>query len=199
MSMSILLLILLLRQLGGKDSYGSMYKGINGSTVTYCYCWQYYCYWFPELYGVYGWRFILFLLSLFCHLCLLYYVFFSNLVLVFILWFYFTVFNFILVSSFHFSSLFIVVSILSIIARFYTSCFIHSSCHCVSPSYRPYILFHSIPSSSSLTVPHYHNEASCYDHHLTASSEFSSFNTIPLSFFLTSQRTRMSHTYNIFI
>jgi len=38
-------------------------------------------------------------------------------------------------SSFHFSSLFIVVSILSIIARYRTSCFIHSSFHCVSPSY----------------------------------------------------------------
>jgi len=62
-----------------------------------------------------------------------------------------------------------------------------------------YILFHSIPSSSSLTVPHYHNEASCYDLHFTASSEFSSFNTIPHSFFLRSQRTRMSHTCNIFI
>jgi len=59
-----------------------------------------------------------------------------------------------------------------------------------------YILFHSIPSSS-LSV--YHNEASCYDVHLTASSEFSSFNTIRLSFFLTSQRTRMSHTCKIFI
>jgi len=56
-----------------------------------------------------------------------------------------------------------------------------------------------IPSSSSLGVLHYHNDASRYDLHLTASSEFSSFNTIPLSFFLTSQRTRMSHTSNIFI
>jgi len=60
-------------------------------------------------------------------------------------------------------------------------------------------MFHSIPSSSSLGVLHYHSEASCYDLHLTASSEFSSFNTIPLSIFLTSQRTRMSHTGNIFI
>jgi len=34
---------------------------------------------------------------------------------------------------------------------------------------------------------------------LYASSEFSLFNTIPLSFFFTSQRTRMSHTRCIFI
>jgi len=41
--------------------------------------------------------------------------------------------------------------------------------------------------------------ASCYDLHLTASSQFSSFNTIPLSLFLTSQRTPLSHTCNIFL
>jgi len=60
-------------------------------------------------------------------------------------------------------------------------------------------MLHSIPSSSSLKCTTLHNEASCYDLHLTASSEFSSFDTIPLSFFLTSQRTCMSHTYNISI
>jgi len=36
-------------------------------------------------------------------------------------------------------------------------------------------------------------------HHLTASSEFCSFSTIPLPFFLTSQRTRTSHTCHIFL
>jgi exonuclease III len=62
-----------------------------------------------------------------------------------------------------------------------------------------YLTFHIIPTSSSLVVQHYSINASCYDHHLTASVEFSSFNTIPLSFFLSSQRTRMSHTGNIVI
>jgi len=61
-----------------------------------------------------------------------------------------------------------------------------------------YFMFHSIPSSYSLSVQHCHNEASCYDLHRTVSSEFSSFNTIPLSFFLTSQRTRKSHTCQTF-
>jgi len=40
------------------------------------------------------------------------------------------------VSSFHFLSHSSVVSIHSIIARYCTSCFIYSSCHCVSPSYK---------------------------------------------------------------
>jgi len=100
------------------------------------------------------------------------------------------------VSSFHFhhfsSSFRFFPLSLAIVHRASSTLHVIVFLHHIYPVY-------SILSSSSLTVPHYHNEASCYDHHLTASSEFCSFNTIPLSFFLTSQRTRMSHTCNIFV
>jgi len=51
-------------------------------------------------------------------------------------------------------------------------------------------VFHSI--HSSLGLRHFHDNISCYDLHLTALSELSSFNTKPLEFFLTSQRTRIN-------
>jgi len=96
----------------------------------------------------------------------------------------------ILASSFHLSSHFIAVSNHSIVAPLLYIMFhpaFVSLCFSIT-----YFMLHSIPSSSSLSVLHYHNDASCYDLHLTASSEFSSFKTILLSYFLT------SHTYNIF-
>ena len=62
-----------------------------------------------------------------------------------------------------------------------------------------YLTFHIIPTSSSLVVQHYCINTSFHDHHLTASVEFRSLNTIPLSFFFSSQRTRMSPTGNIVI
>jgi len=62
-----------------------------------------------------------------------------------------------------------------------------------------YLMFSIIPSSSSVVVQHYCVYASSYDLHLTASSEFSSIITVPLLFFLLSQRTRMSHSIVISI
>jgi len=100
------------------------------------------------------------------------------------------------VSLFHFSSPFIIVSFHSIVARILYIMFhpvFVSLCFSII-----YIVFHSIPSSSFGAL-HYHDNASCYDLYLNASSEYSSFNNIPLSFFLTSQRTRMSHTCSSFI
>jgi len=98
------------------------------------------------------------------------------------------------VSSFHFLSHVIVVSIHSVIDRqlyiMFHPVFV-SLCFCII-----HFMFHSIPSSSSLGVLHYHNDLSCYDLHLTASSS-SAHST--LVFFLTSHRTRMSHTGNILI
>jgi len=53
-------------------------------------------------------------------------------------------------------------------------------------------MLHIIPPSSSVVVQHYSINVSSDDLHLTASSEFSSF-------FLSYQRTRMSHSSNILI
>jgi len=101
------------------------------------------------------------------------------------------------VSLFHFSSHLTFVSNHSIIVRL-----LYIMLHPVFESLCfsiIYFMLRSIPSSSSFGVQQYHNNASCYDLHLTASSEFSSSNTIPFSFFLTSQRTHIPHTGNIFI
>jgi len=58
----------------------------------------------------------------------------------------------------------------------------------------------TISSSPSHVVQHCNCIiASCYDSQLTASSEFRSFNTLPLSFFLSTQCTRMSYTNISFI
>jgi len=144
---------------------------------------------------------IFFLMSLLCHVCLSYYVLFSKLALVLSRSFSLLFLILIMVSSFHCSSHLIVVSIHSIIYSLHHRSLLYIIFHPLFMSLCFYIImFHSIPSSSSLSVLHYHNDASCYDLHLTASSEFSSFNTMyHFHFFLTPQRTRMAHTCNIFI
>jgi len=85
----------------------------------------------------YRWWFIFFILGLLCHLCFSYYVFFSKLVLAMSRSFSSLFFNFDFGEFVPFSSHFIVVSFHSIVARLYyrLSCFIQSSCHCVSSSY----------------------------------------------------------------
>jgi len=91
------------------------------------------------------------------------------------------------------------INIYSLLYRSVTSCIVF---HPVFRSLCFSILcltFHIIPSSSSVVaVQHCCINASSYDLHLTASSELSFFHTITLSFFLSSQRTRMSYSRNIF-
>ena len=60
-----------------------------------------------------------------------------------------------------------------------------------------YLVFHIYPSSSSLTLHH-----DCLDLSVTnqtATTQFESLNTIPLSFILSSSRTQFRHTSNIFL
>ena len=60
-----------------------------------------------------------------------------------------------------------------------------------------HLVFHIYPSPSSLTL-HY----DCLNHSVTnqtATTQFKSLNTIPLSFILSSSRTQFRHTSNIFL
>jgi len=132
--------------------------------------------------------FIFFPLGILCHLCLSYYVFFNKFVSVCLV---------VLVQCFKFWFWWVRSISITFHPCFYSFHYRSATIHHVFMSLCFSIIcfmFHSIPSSSSPDVLHYHN-----DLHLTASSEFSSFDTILLSFFLTFQRTRMSYTNNIFI
>jgi exonuclease III len=63
-----------------------------------------------------------------------------------------------------------------------------------------FLIIHIYPSPPALNLNLHHlNRVNLFTDHPTASSEFGSFNTIPLSFFITPQHTRKSYTSNIFI
>ena len=57
-----------------------------------------------------------------------------------------------------------------------------------------FIIFHTAPSSSSLAI-HHKSEINSP----TASSEFASLNSIPVSFFISPPRSRMSHIHNFLV
>ena len=59
-----------------------------------------------------------------------------------------------------------------------------------------YLLLHVFPSSPASA--HHNTSVNASTDYLTASSQFKSLDTIPLSFFITPPRTRMYHTNNIF-
>ena len=60
-----------------------------------------------------------------------------------------------------------------------------------------YCVYHIYPSSSSLTQHHYCLKLSFTNQ--TATTQFKSLNTVPLSFILSSSRTQFRHTSNIFL
>ena len=59
-----------------------------------------------------------------------------------------------------------------------------------------YLILHVFSASPAST--HHNSSVNAFTDYLTASSQFKSFNTIPLSFFLTPPRTRIFHTNYIF-